>query len=203
MRGVRPIAPIALAFAAALLVACGDDSVSAPLGSAENPLQAEAQETSTERRQNEASRPGPGGAGAEAESERSAPSYEALLEGQSQNPRGRFSPCNLINKTEAGAIVGGPVENPLEAPQGPTCIYRSRGGESFITVAVQSVDFGKIKPRLNQPVKLAISGRTAYCGQYGQRTLYMPLSQGRVLSIAGPCPVAKQFALAAVRRLEG
>ena len=43
--------------------------------------------------------------------------------------------------------------------------------------------------------------RTAYCGQYGQAVMYVPLSKGRVLSITGACGTAKQFASAAVRRL--
>jgi hypothetical protein len=206
MRGLHLLGLMALALTAVLLAACGDDSSNAPEGSAEKPLQAEEQSSSVEGRVNEASTPGNGGgddSGASAGSEPQAPGYEALVEGQSKDPRDEFSPCNLVTKAQASEIVGGPVKDPLEAAQGPTCIYESESGESFITVAVQSVDFGEIERRLNQLVKMAVSDRTAYCGQYGQRMLYVPLSQGRVLSIAGPCPVAKQFALEAVERLEG
>ncbi len=205
MRGAHLLPLMALALLAALLAACGGDPSNAPEGSAEKPLQAQTQSSSVDGRLNEASSPGNegGDSGASVGSEPQAPGYQELVEGQSRNPGGEFSPCNLVSKTEASAIVGGPVNDPLEAAQGPTCIYESESEESFITVAVQSVDFGEIKPRLNQPVKLAVSDRTAYCGQYGQRMLYVPLSHRRVLSIAGPCPVAKQFALEAVDRLEG
>jgi hypothetical protein len=66
---------------------------------------------------------------------------------------------------------------------------------------VQSTDFAKLKPRLRQPRTFEIAGRTAYCGQYGQQVLVVPLSDGRVLSIAGPCGVASRFAVEAMRQL--
>ena len=49
--------------------------------------------------------------------------------------------------------------------------------------------------------RIAVSSRVGYCGTYGQPMLYVPLSGGRVLSIAGQCAVAKRFALKAVGNL--
>jgi hypothetical protein len=66
---------------------------------------------------------------------------------------------------------------------------------------VQTVDFDKLKPRLRPRQRIAVTGRTAYCGTYGQPMLYVPLSGGRVLSVAAHCAIAKQFAIAAVRQL--
>jgi hypothetical protein len=63
------------------------------------------------------------------------------------------------------------------------------------------VNFKRIKPRLQQVRTVDASGRTAYCGQLGQAMLYVPLSRGRVLSVAGPCDVAQRFAATAVRRI--
>ena len=119
----------------------------------------------------------------------------------SRGAREAASPCNLVTKTQAREIVGTPIQEPLEAPQGPTCIYRTQTGDGFVTLAVQTVDFRELKPQLQQPQRVAVSDRTAYCGQYGQAMLYLPLSRGRVLTVSGPCRVAKQFAATALRQL--
>ena len=94
------------------------------------------------------------------------------------------------------------MQDLLEAPQGPTCIYRSKAAKRFVTVAVQSADFAKqIEPRLHQASSFSVGSRTAYCGQHGQQMLYVPLSGDRVLAIAAPCPMAKRFAAQALRQL--
>lgn len=220
--GARLLSLIALAFAVSLLSACGgDDAASkAPKGSPENPFVAQSPESSpseggsteTQGRSNEASANvrqggnagGAGGAtgGSEAQlGSEGQPGYQELVERQSGRPRGRFTPCNLVTKSQASEIVGAHVREPLEAPQGPTCIYRSEAGKSFITVAIQTVNFAKLRPQLRQPQRVDLAGRTAYCGQYGQPMLYLPLPRGRVLTIAGPCRVARQFAATALRQL--
>jgi hypothetical protein len=75
------------------------------------------------------------------------------------------------------------------------------GRDQLITLSVQSVDFAVLRSHLQQPRSVAISGRTAYCGQYGQAMLYLPLGTRRVLSIAAPCPLASEFAAGAMKRL--
>src|ERR1700754_305620 len=52
------------------------------------------------------------------------PGYAKLLERQGAKPRSRFTPCNLVTRSEAGRIIDAPVDRPVEAPLGPTCIYR-------------------------------------------------------------------------------
>jgi hypothetical protein len=131
------------------------------------------------------------------------PEYEQLLDGQKRHPRSRFTPCNLVTVGQARAILGAPMREPTEAPQGPTCIYRTRTGKSFVTVALQSVDFKTLRPQLHLRHRVDVSNRTAYCGTFGQPMLYVPLSQGRVLMVAAQCSVAKRFALRAVRQLPG
>lgn len=223
MRGPRLTLVLALMAAAGLAAGCGgDDSASeAPKGSPENPLVAqkppppEGGSADAQARLNEGSSTadergsggaagGAGGAAGGSEAQLGSegqPGYKELVERQSRRPRGRFTPCNLVTQSEAGRIVGARMREPLEAPQGPTCIYRSEAGKSFVTVAVQTVEFTKLRPQLRQPQRVDLSGRTAYCGQYGQPMLYLPLSRGRVLTIAGPCRVARQFAAAALRQL--
>jgi hypothetical protein len=186
---------VLLAAAGAGLTACGGaDSNPGPPGSPDNPLRAKTAESSTSRSNEAAASPGK----AEAR-----PGYEKLVDGQKRHPRSRFTPCNLVTARQARAILGEPLREPTESPQGPTCIYRTRTGESFVTVALQSVDFKTLKPQLHLRHRVDVSSRTAYCGTYGQPMLYVPLSQGRVLMVAAQCSIAKQFALRAVRQLSG
>ena len=193
---MRRLCLLALAGAALALHACGgaSDPPAAP-GSPEKPLVAEQTRlggaASSEGRSNEAAAAG----------SRVTPGYEALVEKQSRHPRSRFTPCNLVTPEQARTVLGAPILDPVEAPQGPTCIYRTRDGRGFVTVAVQSLRLDTLMPRLRLRHRVAVAGRTGYCGTYGQPMLYVPISHGRVLSIAAPCAVAKRFAIRAMRRL--
>ena len=201
---MRSLSLIALLLMAALLGACGGQSKpKPPPGSPENPLVAQApQDTVTQGRLNEAA-PAAKGAPAEGAKPKAAdqPGYQKLVERQGSKPRSRFTPCNLVTKAQAGAIVGGPLQDPLEAPQGPTCIYRSQDGKRFVTLAVQSVAFSKLKHQMHKRQQVTVSNKTAFCGMLGQPILYVPLSGSRVLSVAAPCQVARKFAARAVPRL--
>jgi hypothetical protein len=181
---VRLLCIVAVA-AAAGLVGCGGDAdggASAPKGSPENPLVGEL-------------------TGETRESANAQPGYKSLVDRQSRTPESRFTPCNLVSERQAAAIVGAPIEQPLEAPQGPTCIYRSRDGESFVTVGVQQVSLDSLKGRIRQREKVDVGSRAAYCGNHGQPMLYLPLGGGEVLSIAGECGVARRFAAKALTQL--
>jgi hypothetical protein len=189
----RLLGLLALVSAGITLTACGGSSKPAPApGSPDKPLVAEQNRLGSSTAN---STPNEGATPAK-------PGYESLVRKQSHHPRSRFTPCNLVTAAQARAIIGAPMLDPIEAPQGPTCIYRSRDGKSFVTLGVQSLDFQKkVKPRLKLSHRIAVASRTAYCGTYGQPMLYLPLSGGRVLSIAAHCAVAKQFAAKAVRQL--
>src|SRR5262249_45817445 len=129
------------------------------------------------------------------------PNYAQLLSQQSSKPTSRFSPCNLVTASEARSIVGAPMQEPVEAPQGPSCVYRTRSGKRLIALAVQTTSFSKIKSQIRHRKQVAVSGRSAFCGVYGQPMLYVPLTAGRVLSISAPCATAKGFALRALPHL--
>ena len=111
------------------------------------------------------------------------------------------NPCRLVSRTEAQKIVGGPVASPVEAPLGPTCIYRPLHGGHQITVSVQATNLAAVKRGLSHPTRVTVAGRPAYCGMYGQTTTYVPLARGGVLDITGPCPIAARFAETALTRL--
>ena len=192
--------PIAVAVAAAVLLAgCGGEKkAAAPPGSAANPLPAHEQPARGEQsaRLNEANgKPQPQAT--------VTPNYQALVKRQTTKPRARFTPCNLVTRSQAQTIIGGPVQAPLEAPQGPTCIYRSRSGTDFITVAMHAGSFKALTRPLREPHWLAIAGREAVCGDLGRPTLFVRISGSRALGIAAPCDTARKFAAAAVERLPG
>jgi hypothetical protein len=189
---LRILVALVLAAAISLLAGCGGDSEGAQApGSPENPLRAQTQErTEADGRSNEAAAPNAG-----------EPGYQKLVDQQSSRPQTRFSPCNLVTAEQARAIVGGPVEAPLEAPQGPTCIYRSRAGDSFVTLAVQSADFDQLSGELQRRERVDVGEGVAYCGNHGQPTLYARVSASRVLAVGAPCAIARQFAARAVQRL--
>ena len=179
---------------ATLLAACGDDAAPKPAaGSPENPLVA----------QTDPSRlPGkPADDPESAASGKDAPGYQELVAGQTSKPKSRFTPCSLVSKAQARTIVGKPVADPLEAPLGPTCIYRSDKADLSVTLAVQPVKMSKLKPQLEARQAVDLAGRSGYCGYHGEAVLYVPVDGGRVLSVAAPCDVAKKFALAAVQEL--
>ncbi|HEY4093913.1 MAG TPA: hypothetical protein VGM33_00285 [Baekduia sp.] len=149
----------------------------------------------------DAPKPSAAGEPTAATSGTAAPDYESLLK-QKSAPKGTsFSPCNLVSRKRAEVILGGAIQAPLEAPQGPTCIYRSTNGKSFVTVAVQQLRYAKVAKQVTKPVRLGVEGHAAYCGTLGREMLYLPLSGTRLLTIAAPCSVAKAFAATAVQKL--
>jgi hypothetical protein len=194
----RPLL-LLLALVAALIAACGgDEPPPSPPGSPANPLVAQTAEPGAPASARE---PGPAVEREPRPASAAKPGYKALVDRQSRNPRKRFTPCNLVTAAQAGVILGAPVHAPVEAPQGPTCIYRTRKGDGFVTVAVQATPLNRLKRNMLVLRRVRISDRVAYCGTYGQSMLYVPLSKGRVLSIAAPCVVAQEFAARAMRQL--
>lgn len=116
-------------------------------------------------------------------------------------PASAKRPCSLVTRAQAQAIIGSPILEPLEAPQGPSCIYQTKAGRPYVTLAVQRVEFSELKTQLRDSRRVDVPGGTAYCGTYGRRMLYLPLSGGRVLSVAASCELASKFAARAAARL--
>ena len=110
-------------------------------------------------------------------------------------------PCDLVSRAEASAIVKQSMLKPVTASQGPTCIYQTREGKRLFSVAVQSVDFKTVRKQLRGPQRMSVAKQPGYCATSSQPTLFVPLDGGRVLTVAGPCAIAKQFAQIALREL--
>ena len=114
---------------------------------------------------------------------------------------GPSDPCTLVSRAEAQTIVGAPVDKPVEAPLGPTCIYRPESAKNLITLSVGSIDFARIKAQIRNRRRLDVSGHAAYCGNYGQPTTFVPLASGRALTVTAPCAIGIRFAAKAFPRL--
>lgn len=187
---VHPGLPLAtLLTAAVLLAGCGGGDAPPAAGSAANPLRAETAATAADRSNEAAAASGAAG----------QPGYQELVDDQAADPRTRFSPCNLVSRAQAATILDTAMQEPLEAQQGPTCLYRSRDGEQFVSLAVRTADFDALRTELSQPLRVEAAGRPAFCGHAGQEMLVLPLAGGRVLSVGGACDVARRFAAKAAR----
>jgi hypothetical protein len=209
MIATRVTLTLAVGLSALALSACGGDAKpKAAPGAEANPL--------TATRPGELSTPPATGSGADEQNSgakvpagepstrkatEAAPGYKALLDRQTAKPRQRFTPCNLVTGREAQSIVGEPMQVPVEAPQGPTCIYRPRTGKELIALAIQDASFAKIKRQIDDLRQVDVSDRTAYCGTYGQPVLYVPLGAGRLLSVNAECDIARGFAVKALSHL--
>ena len=198
--GVRLLCLSALVSMGAVLGACGGDKPQAPAaGTPQRPLVGKIAPETASGRQNETTQTKTTAQSKAAAAADQAPNYNKLLQRQTKKPRSNFTPCNLVSPGQARAILGGAIQAPLEAPQGPTCIYRTKSGSSFVTVAVESLKLDQVKSRLHGRRSVSVSERPAYCGVYGQPVLYAALSGGRVLTIGARCGVARQFAAKAVK----
>lgn len=114
-----------------------------------------------------------------------------------------LNPCTLVPVSEVRTIVGEPIATAQEAPLGPTCIYGWASAKSQITVTVESVDFAKIRPEISDRTRVSVAHHVAYCGDYGQRATFVPLSGDRVLNITAPCAIGARLAEKALSSLNG
>jgi hypothetical protein len=114
-----------------------------------------------------------------------------------------LSPCTLVTRSEARAILGRPIAGLRKAEQGPTCIYRQQGSKRLVTVALQHLELSAAQQRGKQVVRVNLHGHKAYCLKQGTLMMLVPLRDGQVLNVSAACPIAAQFAAKALARLGG
>lgn len=197
---------IALVAATAFLAACGGDKP-APKGTPDHPVAAKPTPEGTSApdgtRLNEAGGPDAEATADGAAAAKTQPGYSKLLSRQSSKPKKRFSPCTLVSKAQARAIVGYQITDLVEAPQGPTCIYQGKQPQAgFVTLAVQPQPFAALKKAMRRREAVDVGAKAAYCGMSGRPLLVAAVGQGRVLSVAAPCKIAKRFAKTAIAHLD-
>ncbi len=106
-----------------------------------------------------------------------------------------LNPCTLVTASEARSITAGAVVGTLEAPLGPTCIYRSSNSKAAnITMTVESLKLSQVTHRMSKSTQFSVKSHPAYCGRLGPQMLFVPLANGQVLNVVAPCSVARQFA---------
>jgi len=111
------------------------------------------------------------------------------------------NPCTLVSASEAQSITGGSV-GAIEAPQGPTCIYKVAGAKTSITMAVESISLAQVTHQIAKPAgRVQVGTHPAYCVKLGTQMLFVPLSGSRLLNVTAPCSVAQRFAALALNRL--
>jgi hypothetical protein len=115
-----------------------------------------------------------------------------------------LNPCSLVTRAQAQAILGKPVGRPVDAPQGPTCVYTVQGFKGPITVAVVATNFSTVKPQahLRDRMSVKVGGHAAYCGVAGSPTMVVPLASGKFLTVTAPCPIAASFAATALGHIK-
>jgi hypothetical protein len=113
---------------------------------------------------------------------------------------------------QARSAFGAAMRKPKTGRQGPTCIYRTRSGKGFMTLAVQRLDGSQLKSLIKESEKLKVAGRQAYCGATSLSTLYVPLPADRTLTIGAipehpqpgadqQCDLARGIAAKAIAKL--
>jgi hypothetical protein len=113
-----------------------------------------------------------------------------------------INPCRLVTAPEARSITAGQITGVTEAPLGPTCIYHSTKAKSpTITMTVEVMKLAQVTQKLSGKAQFTIKSHPAYCGKLGTAMLFVPLANGQVLNVVGPCSVARQFASVALGRL--
>lgn len=110
------------------------------------------------------------------------------------------NPCKLVTLSEARAITGGAVTSQLEAPLGPTCIYRGGSAKGEITLTLESLSSSQLSRHMAKPQPVTVGGHHGYCGSLGSQMLFLPVSGSRVLQVNAPCSIAQQFAARALAR---
>jgi len=110
-------------------------------------------------------------------------------------------PCSLVSKAQARAIIKTAILEPLEAPQGPTCIYQTKSGKPYVTLTVEKTSYARLQGQIRKRRSIAVADRKGMCGTFGRPMLYLPLGSGRVLSVAAPCALATKFAARAISHL--
>jgi hypothetical protein len=111
-----------------------------------------------------------------------------------------LNPCALVSLSEAEAITGGAIHGRVEAPLGPTCVYKLNS-KRYITMTIETVSPVQVTRHLKSPKSLDIRGHRAYCARLGAEMLFVPLGPNRLLNVTAPCALGQHFAARALTRL--
>ncbi len=114
----------------------------------------------------------------------------------------QFNPCALVTLGEARSITHQRITQRIEAPLGPTCIYKASGSKRYVTLAVELVRLSQVTHAAQKRTQVNVKGLPGYCVRLGTPMLFVQLSGRRLLNVTAPCGVARRLAAVAVGRLE-
>jgi hypothetical protein len=109
-------------------------------------------------------------------------------------------PCRLVSESEAASILEAAVDV-SEGLQGPSCIYASRDSTEQVAVVVDNGPLSSLRNRPDMASRIQVGGRTGWCLRHGTSSVEVPLADGRVLDVSGPCAAATRFAALALDRV--
>jgi hypothetical protein len=115
----------------------------------------------------------------------------------SETGAGPVETCRLVSPGDAATILGGAVQVTQE-PQGPTCVYALQGSEQQVTLVVEDTRLASLRGHARKASPLQIAGHSGWCLHYESTSVAVPLADGRVLHVAGPCADAARFAARAL-----
>jgi hypothetical protein len=136
----------------------------------------------------------------------SAPSKAEVPEGEendevSPTGAGPVKPCSIVPRDEASAILGTPVKVTTGA-QGPTCIYETSDSKRMMTLVVErGISLPSLRNHAGAATRVTVAGRVGWCLRYELTSLVVPLEEGNVLNLTGPCGAATRFAERAIPRI--
>ncbi|HXY38236.1 MAG TPA: hypothetical protein VEQ10_01115 [Vicinamibacteria bacterium] len=133
--------------------------------------------------------------------QRARPTPPEYNDDAKEEPHAQFNPCTLVSVAEAEAIVGGPIAGRIDAPLGPTCVYKLSGSKNEITLTVESLGFPQATGHMARREAVTIGRHPGYCGRLGTDMLFLRLGPGQLLNVTAPCPIAQRFATLALSRL--
>ena len=106
-------------------------------------------------------------------------------------------PCKLVSKSAAGAILGGTVGVKQE-PKGPTCVYALHGSQQQVTLTLESVRLASLRRHARSASSIQVAGHAGWCLHYESTSVAVPLADGRLLHVTGPCATASRLAARAL-----
>jgi hypothetical protein len=106
-------------------------------------------------------------------------------------------PCGLVSRSNAAAILGGAVLVSQE-PQGPTCVFALRGSKRQVTLVIENTRLASLRGHARKASRVRVAGHLGWCLRYESTSVAVPLGDGRVLHVTGPCATAARFAARAL-----
>lgn len=70
-----------------------------------------------------------------------------------------------------------------------------------MTLVVERISLPSLRNNASAATRVAVAGRAGWCLRYQSTSLVVPLAEGNVLNVTGPCHAATRFAARAIPRI--